>query len=165
MNTQFDEYLEVLGFEKGLYQSFSDTSQPQQVNSHLDSTRILMLGKHFDNLKERPSNPALLLDKMIQAMGVTLSEIKFLELDSHIENIKSSIQKINPEAVILWALENELDEIQNWLPELKALKRSNDQPIHVLITHHPEACLHNPQLKKPVWDDLQIIMKNLGIKK
>jgi len=36
--------------------------------------------------------------------------------------------------------------------------------IPVLVTYHPAAILRNPNLKRPTWEDMQIIMKYLGLK-
>ena len=33
----------------------------------------------------------------------------------------------------------------------------------LMITYHPAALLRNPNFKKPVWEDMQIVMKELGL--
>ena len=33
----------------------------------------------------------------------------------------------------------------------------------LMITYHPAALLRNPSLKKPVWEDMKLVMKELGI--
>lgn len=33
----------------------------------------------------------------------------------------------------------------------------------LMITYHPAALLRNPNFKKPVWEDMKIVMKELGI--
>ena len=33
----------------------------------------------------------------------------------------------------------------------------------LMITYHPAALLRNPALKKPVWEDMKLVMKELGI--
>lgn len=33
----------------------------------------------------------------------------------------------------------------------------------LLVTYHPAALLRNPSFKKPVWDDMKIVMKELGM--
>jgi DNA polymerase len=35
----------------------------------------------------------------------------------------------------------------------------------VMVTYHPAALLRNPGFKKPLWDDMQVVMKELGIQK
>jgi DNA polymerase len=35
----------------------------------------------------------------------------------------------------------------------------------LMVTYHPAALLRNPGFKKPLWDDMQIVMKELGISK
>ncbi|MDE0736573.1 MAG: uracil-DNA glycosylase, partial [Pirellulaceae bacterium] len=38
------------------------------------------------------------------------------------------------------------------------------QGIKVLATYHPAYLLRNPSAKRQVWDDMQILMKDMGIK-
>lgn len=33
----------------------------------------------------------------------------------------------------------------------------------LMITYHPAALLRNPNFKKPVWEDMQLVMKELGL--
>lgn len=35
----------------------------------------------------------------------------------------------------------------------------------LMVTYHPAALLRNPNFKKPLWEDMQIVMKELGISK
>lgn len=35
----------------------------------------------------------------------------------------------------------------------------------LMVTYHPAALLRNPGLKKPLWEDMQLVMKELGISK
>ncbi|MEQ9618115.1 MAG: uracil-DNA glycosylase [Deltaproteobacteria bacterium] len=35
----------------------------------------------------------------------------------------------------------------------------------LMVTYHPAALLRNPNFKKPLWDDMQVVMKELGISK
>jgi DNA polymerase len=37
------------------------------------------------------------------------------------------------------------------------------QGIKLMPTYHPAYLLRNPAAKKPVWDDIQMIMKEAGI--
>jgi DNA polymerase len=34
----------------------------------------------------------------------------------------------------------------------------------LLPTYHPAFLLRNPAMKKPVWEDMQVVMKELGLK-
>jgi DNA polymerase len=34
-----------------------------------------------------------------------------------------------------------------------------------MVTYHPAALLRNPNFKKPLWEDMQVVMKELGISK
>ena len=35
--------------------------------------------------------------------------------------------------------------------------------VPVLVTYHPAAILRNPALKRPTWDDMQVVMRSLGL--
>ena len=35
----------------------------------------------------------------------------------------------------------------------------------LMVTYHPAALLRNPGFKKPLWEDMQLVMKELGISK
>jgi DNA polymerase len=37
--------------------------------------------------------------------------------------------------------------------------------IPVMPTYHPAYLLRSPEMKKPVWEDLQLVMERLGLKK
>jgi len=34
----------------------------------------------------------------------------------------------------------------------------------LMVTYHPAALLRNPNFKKPAWEDMQVVMKELGLK-
>ncbi|MEM7008621.1 MAG: uracil-DNA glycosylase [Thermodesulfobacteriota bacterium] len=34
----------------------------------------------------------------------------------------------------------------------------------LMVTYHPAALLRNPHFKKPTWEDMQVVMKELGLK-
>ena len=39
----------------------------------------------------------------------------------------------------------------------------NHQGIRVLVTYHPAYLLRNPAAKRPVWEDMQLLMNKMGI--
>lgn len=39
----------------------------------------------------------------------------------------------------------------------------NHQGIRVLVTYHPAYLLRNPAAKRPVWEDMQLLMNEMGI--
>jgi len=41
------------------------------------------------------------------------------------------------------------------------LKHSAEEPVQVMVTFHPRFLLHNPDLKKAAWQDLQLIQRQL----
>jgi DNA polymerase len=38
------------------------------------------------------------------------------------------------------------------------------KPCKVIPTYHPAFLLRNPNMKRPVWEDMQVVMKELGMK-
>jgi DNA polymerase len=43
-------------------------------------------------------------------------------------------------------------------------KFHNYRGAKVLVTYHPAYLLRNPDAKKLVWEDMQILMKDMGVK-
>jgi len=33
----------------------------------------------------------------------------------------------------------------------------------LMVTYHPAALLRNPGFKRPLWEDMQVVMKELGL--
>jgi DNA polymerase len=103
--------------------------------------------------------------KMIQAMGLQSDQIKVLEAHKDSDRLKDEILSHNPQTVVIFG--------NTALPALFAQNSSVIdlrgrihffENIKVIATHHPALCLINPALKKPVWEDLQIVIQTLGLK-
>ena len=121
-----------------------------------------------------------LLDRIIQAMKMKREDIyicntvKCRPEDNRkptIDEIKScstfldfQIKKIKPKIIIclgLVAAENILGE-NDKLKNLRG-KFYEKYGAKILITYHPAALLRDPSKKKLVWEDMQIVMREVGI--
>lgn len=121
-----------------------------------------------------------LLNKIIEAMGLKRSDV-------YISNIVKSRPPDNrtptPEEMAAWEpyLFQELRTIepdvvvclgstaaQSILKTKTSLgslrgKFHSYGKIKIMVTYHPAALLRNPNFKKPLWEDMQVVMKELGI--
>ena len=121
-----------------------------------------------------------LLDRIIQAMKMKREDIyicntvKCRPQDNRkpsIDEIKScttfldfQIKKIKPKIIVclgLVAAENILGE-NDKLKNLRG-KFYEKYGAKILITYHPAALLRDPSKKKLVWEDMQIVMREVGI--
>lgn len=80
------------------------------------------------------------------------------------EYLDAQIQLVKPEYIVCWgtvAAQNLLGE-KRTIGRLRGVFHSH-QTAKVLCTYHPSYLLRNPSAKKDVWDDMKILMKDLGI--
>ena len=87
-----------------------------------------------------------LLAKMIHAMGLNLAEVEILILAPQDQ---SSLEK---------TLKNLQSSILIFMGDAPELNLENKTSLH---THHPQACLKDPSLKKQVWTQLQKAIQRL----
>lgn len=80
------------------------------------------------------------------------------------EYLDAQIQLVKPEYIVCWgtvAAQNLLGE-KRTIGRLRGVFHSH-HTAKVLCTYHPSYLLRNPSAKKDVWDDMKILMKDLGI--
>lgn len=80
------------------------------------------------------------------------------------EFLDAQIQVVNPEYIVCWGTV----AAQNLLNEKRTIGRlrgsfHQHNSAKVLCTYHPSYLLRNPSAKKDVWDDMKILMKDLGL--
>jgi uracil-DNA glycosylase family 4 len=122
-----------------------------------------------------------LLDKMIAAMGLAREEVYIanilkcrppgnrdplpLEAAACRPYLESQISLIAPEficclgrhaAIRLLGREEPISRLRG------AIHRYNERS-RVIVTYHPAYCLRNPDSKRDVWQDLQVVMGELGL--
>ncbi len=147
--------------------------------------RLVFVGEapgRDEDIQGRPfvGRAGQLLNKIIEAMGLKRSDV-------YISNIVKSRPPDNrtptPEEMAAWEpyLFQELRTIE---PEVVVCLGSTAAQsilktkmslgslrgkfhrygkLKIMVTYHPAALLRNPAYKKPLWEDMQVVMKELGI--
>lgn len=121
-----------------------------------------------------------LLTKMIEAMGIKRTDVyignivkcrppdnrnPFLEeADACIENLKTQITTINPEYIMCLGSVAVGYLLKTTTPISKLRgKWQNFGNYKVMPTYHPSYLLRSPNKKAEAWQDLQLVMKELGL--
>lgn len=123
-----------------------------------------------------------LLTKIIDAMGLKRSEVYIAnvvksrppgnrtpeadEIAACVPFLFKQIRAIDPEIIVCLgntAAQSVL-KTKTKLGDLRGKLHSYGR-AKLLVTYHPAALLRNPAFKKPLWDDMQLIMKELGLSK
>gem|GEM_PF-5231851 len=149
--------------------------EPSSTDSaHPPSLRLLMVGEELSDSAPSSSAPSKeLLSKMIQAMGISGNDLRIIEAHSDRDLLIKQIADQNPEYVVIFGNQgaqklfgerSSVADLRNQFHSLPELTQLLGRVVGVLNTYHPALCLMNPSLKKPVWEDLQVVMKALGLK-
>ncbi|MCH2200452.1 MAG: uracil-DNA glycosylase [Fuerstiella sp.] len=80
------------------------------------------------------------------------------------EFLNAQIRVVDPEYIVCWgtvAAQNLLDE-KRTIGKLRGVFHQYNG-AKVLCTYHPSYLLRNPSARKDVWDDMKILMRDLGI--
>jgi uracil-DNA glycosylase len=120
-----------------------------------------------------------LLNKIIEASGLNRDEIYICnilrcrppgnrtplpeECANCREYLEETIQLVGPKTIVCWgnvAAKNLLQTAVG-ISKLRG-KFYEHRGIPVFCTYHPSALLHNPVLKKDVWEDMKVLIKYLG---
>lgn len=122
-----------------------------------------------------------LLTKMIEAMGLARSDVYIAnvvkcrppqnrnpepdEIETCQPFLLQQIKIIQPKVIVTLGKFAAQTLLQTQIPISKL--RGEFQKFHeidLMPTYHPAFLLRNPNMKKPVWLDLQKVMKHLGLK-
>lgn len=132
-----------------------------------------------------------LLDKMIVAMGLSRENDVYIanvvkcrppdnrnpepaEIKACTDFLQRQIELVNPEIVValgsvaaqyLLQTELPLGKLRGRFADSPTFTREDGQKVSVMATYHPAFLLRNPDMKKPVWEDLQKVMAKLGATK
>lgn len=121
-----------------------------------------------------------LLTKMIEAMGIKRSDVyianivkcrppdnrnPFLEeAEACIENLKKQIVTVNPEYIVCLGSVAVSYLLKTTTPISKLRGQWQDFGNYkVMPTYHPSYLLRSPNKKSEAWQDLQLVMKELGL--
>ena len=80
------------------------------------------------------------------------------------EYLDGQIRIVQPEYIVCWGS----CAAQNLLGVTEAIGKMRQRwysygGARVLCTYHPSYLLRNPDAKKPVWDDMQLLLKDMGL--
>lgn len=123
----------------------------------------------------------MLLTKMIEAMGLSRDQVFIaninkcrppnnrkptpLEMETCLPFLKRQISVLQPKVLI--AMGATAVEGLVRLPEGKTISKIRGEwlafeTIPLMPTYHPAYLLRNPAMKRPVWEDLQAVLRYLG---
>jgi uracil-DNA glycosylase len=149
--------------------------------------RLMFVGEapgEDEDLKGEPfvGKAGQLLTKMIEAMGLRREDVYICntvkcrppnnrnpepdELDACEPFLKGQLASVKPEAIVTlgkFAAQALLRE-QTTISRLRGQWREYEG-VPVMPTFHPAYLLRSPQEKGKVWDDLQQVMKRMGLEK
>lgn len=122
-----------------------------------------------------------LLTKIIEAMGLTRKDVFICnvvkcrppnnrnpeadEVEACEPFLFNQIKSINPEVVVCLGSVATSLLLKMKQPKMKDL-RGQFHEFHnskLMITYHPAALLRNPNFKKPVWEDMKLVLKELNL--
>jgi len=124
----------------------------------------------------------LLLTKVIDAMGIKRSDVYICnvvkcrppenrtpepdETETCGQFLFKQIRAIDPDMIVCLgnAAAQSVLKTKDKLGNLRGKFHSYGR-AKLMVTYHPAALLRNPVFKKPMWDDIQLVMKELGISK
>jgi len=149
------------------------------------NARIMFIGEAPGADEDKQGEPFVgragkLLNKIIEACEIKREEIYICnilrcrppgnrnpqpqETANCREFLDAQIRVVNPDYIVCWgtvAAQNLLNEKRTIGKLRHVFHQYND--TKVLCTYHPSYLLRNPSAKKDVWDDMKILMKDLGI--
>jgi uracil-DNA glycosylase family 4 len=130
-----------------------------------------------------------LLTKMIEAMGLKRSDVFIAnvvkcrppmnrnpepdEIAKCSPYLRRQVELIGPKIIvalgtfaaqIVLSSETPIGQLRGRFHLNPALKDREGNPVKIMPTYHPAFCLRNPHMKKPVWEDLQVVIRELGLK-
>src|SRR3990167_5243783 len=123
-----------------------------------------------------------LLTKIIEAMGLKREDVYICnvvkcrppenrtpepgEMATCEQFLFKQVRAINPEVIVCLGSTAAQSVLKSKL-SLGSLRGKFHQfgRAKLMVTYHPAALLRNPHFKKPLWEDMQVVMKELGISK
>ena len=121
-----------------------------------------------------------LLTKIIEAMGLTREDVYICnvvkcrppnnrtpepdEMSTCEQFLFKQIRTIKPEVIVCLGATaaKSILKTKNSLGSLRG-KFHSYSGTKLMVTYHPAALLRNPHFKKPAWEDMQAVMKELGL--
>ena len=171
--------------DKAHFKALGENAAPL-VHGHGSSRARLMFVADGPGVAEQEigvpfvGETGLLLGRMIRAMGLRRSDVYLTYVSKcrtgaqpcelHSETcrqlLEAEIQVVNPEAIIALGelAARTFAKSTDAFPHLRG-RWVEYEGVSVMSTFHPLALLQHPQSKARVWEDLQLVMKKLGMKR
>jgi len=88
------------------------------------------------------------------------------ESEACIPYLYKQIERVKPKVIVCLGAVPTQNLLKNKIPISKQRGKFTDyKGIKVMPTFHPAYFLRNPKMKRPVWEDLQMVMEILGLKR
>ncbi|MBI4228897.1 MAG: uracil-DNA glycosylase [Deltaproteobacteria bacterium] len=149
--------------------------------------RLVFVGEgpgRDEDIQGRPfvGRAGQLLTKIINAMGLKRSDVYICnvvkcrppgnrtpeqdEIGTCQQFLFKQLRSIDPKVIVCLGI-TAAQSVLNTRKKLGDLRGSfhNYGHARLMVTYHPAALLRNPGFKKPLWEDMQLVMKELGISK
>lgn len=149
------------------------------------NARLVMFGEAPGADEDRSGEPFVgaagqLMDKILVASGLKRSEVFIMNslkcrppnnrnpTDGEIENCRpffeAQLETIQPEYIVCWGSV----AVRAVLKSTESVGRLRGRFHHyrgakVLVTYHPAYLLRNPDAKRLTWEDMKLLMRELGI--
>jgi uracil-DNA glycosylase family 4 len=149
------------------------------------NARLVMFGEAPGAEEDRSGEPFVgaagqLMDKILVASGLKRSEVFIMNslkcrppnnrnpTDGEIENCRpffeAQLETIQPEYIVCWGSV----AVRAVLKSTESVGRLRGRFHHyrgakVLVTYHPAYLLRNPDAKRLTWEDMKLLMRELGI--
>lgn len=149
--------------------------------------RVLFVGEAPGADEDRKGEPFVgaagqLLDRIIEATGMLRSDVYIcnvlrcrppgnrtplpVEKANCSEFLTAQIRVVSPEYIVCWGSTAAQQILQVTTPVGRLRGRFHSaHDAQVLCTYHPSYLLRNPAAKRQVWDDMQLLMAELGLGK
>lgn len=147
--------------------------------------RLVFVGEgpgRDEDLQGRPfvGRAGQLLNKIIEAMGLKREDVYICnvvkcrppenrapepdEMATCEQFLFKQLRSIEPEVIVCLGSTAAQSILKSKL-SLGSLRGKFHQygRAKLMVTYHPAALLRNPNFKKPLWEDMQVVMKELGI--
>lgn len=149
------------------------------------NARVVMFGEAPGAEEDRVGEPFVgaagqLLDKILVASGLKRQDVYIVNAlkcrppnnrtptDAEIENCRpffeNQLETIRPEYIVCWgsvavrAVLGSTDSVGRLRGKFHSFRGAK-----VLVTYHPAYLLRNPDAKKLTWEDMKMLMKDIGI--
>ncbi|MEO5667130.1 MAG: hypothetical protein ABIR96_03650 [Bdellovibrionota bacterium] len=157
-NWDFDHFLESLGFEPSPYFNPSDRPLARSSLAATDSLRtklVIVTAPLQGEARE-------LCLKMIHAMKLPTAQLEHVELALADLMVLETELRDRTQICLVMGLEFASTLLGTAAGRGQAYRHADWHTVEIWATHSPEDVLLDAALKRPVWDDLQSVLRNFS---